>query len=203
VRVLASVLKEDVSWQTLPADLPVPIRRLLRRCLEKDPKRQVARETCMVNADGTGEVTRLTDSPDDERPASWHPSGKFLAFSANRAGTWDLMMLPMKGAAARGWTAGKPTVFLRTPVLEVVPMFSPHGRFIAYFSTEAGGTSFDVYVRPFQGPGSKWRVSTGTGAWPRWSAKTNELLFQSQSTQIWFAPFRVIGDAFLRDKPQL
>jgi hypothetical protein len=126
-----------------------------------------------------------------------------LGEGANRAGTWDLMMLPMKGAAARGWTAGKPTVFLRTPVLEVAPMFSPHGRFIAYFSTEAGGTSFDVYVRPFQGPGSKWRVSTGTGAWPRWSAKTNELLFQSQSTQIWFAPFRVIGDAFLRDKPQL
>jgi serine/threonine-protein kinase len=157
----------------------------------------------VVNADGTGEVTRLTHSTDDERPASWHPSGKFLAFSANRAGTWDLMMLPMEGDAARGWTAGKPTVFLGTPALEVAPMFSPDGRFIAYFSTEAGGTSFDVYVRPFQGPGSKWRVSTESGAWPRWSAKTNELLFQSQSTQIWFARFRVIGDAFLPEKPQL
>jgi serine/threonine-protein kinase len=33
---LASVLKEDVSWQALPAELPVPIRRLLRRCLEKE-----------------------------------------------------------------------------------------------------------------------------------------------------------------------
>ena len=82
-------------------------------------------------------------------------------------------------------------------------MFSPDGRFIAYFSTEAGGANFDVYVRPFQGPGSKWRVSTEGGAWPRWSAKTNELLFQSQSTQLWFAPFRMIGDAFLPDKPQL
>ena len=82
-------------------------------------------------------------------------------------------------------------------------MFSADGRFIAYFSTEGGGTSFDVYVRPFQGPSSKWRVSTESGAWPRWSAKTNELLFQSQSTQIWFAPFRVIGDAFLPEKPQL
>jgi serine/threonine protein kinase len=39
---LASVLKEDVSWQSLPADLPVPIRRLLRRCLEKDPKRRLS-----------------------------------------------------------------------------------------------------------------------------------------------------------------
>ena len=35
-----------------------------------------------VNADGTGEVTRLTDSPDNQVPWSWHPSGKFLAFHA-------------------------------------------------------------------------------------------------------------------------
>jgi serine/threonine-protein kinase len=161
------------------------------------------RNLYVVNADGTGEVTRLTDSPDDERPASWHPSGKFLAFSANRGGNWDLMMLPMEGDAARGWTATTPTVFLGTPALEVEPMFSPDGRFIAYVSTEAGGTTFDVYVRPFQGAGSRWRVSTETAAWPRWSAKTNELLFQSQSTQIWFAPYRVAGDAFLPEKPQL
>jgi eukaryotic-like serine/threonine-protein kinase len=35
---LASVLKEDVKWDALPKDLPAPIQRLLRRCLEKDPK---------------------------------------------------------------------------------------------------------------------------------------------------------------------
>jgi Tol biopolymer transport system component len=34
---LASVLKDDVNWKALPSDLPVPVRRLLRRCLEKDP----------------------------------------------------------------------------------------------------------------------------------------------------------------------
>ena len=39
---LASVLKEDVSWQALPADLPTPVRRLLRRCLEKDPRRRLS-----------------------------------------------------------------------------------------------------------------------------------------------------------------
>ena len=39
---LAGVLKEDVKWDALPADLPASIRRLLRRCLEKDPKRRLA-----------------------------------------------------------------------------------------------------------------------------------------------------------------
>jgi serine/threonine-protein kinase len=38
---LASVIKEDVNWPALPADLPETIRRLLRRCLEKDPRRRL------------------------------------------------------------------------------------------------------------------------------------------------------------------
>src|SRR5262245_3967103 len=40
--VLASVLKSDPDWTALPADTPTPIRRLLRRCLDKDRKRRLA-----------------------------------------------------------------------------------------------------------------------------------------------------------------
>jgi Tol biopolymer transport system component/tRNA A-37 threonylcarbamoyl transferase component Bud32 len=39
---LASVLKDDVDWKALPADLPPSIRRMLRRCLEKDPRRRLS-----------------------------------------------------------------------------------------------------------------------------------------------------------------
>jgi serine/threonine protein kinase/Tol biopolymer transport system component len=39
---LAAVLKDDVPWSALPADLPQPVRRLLRRCLEKDPKQRLS-----------------------------------------------------------------------------------------------------------------------------------------------------------------
>ena len=39
---LASVLKDDLDWRLLPADLPAGARRLLRRCLEKDPRRRLA-----------------------------------------------------------------------------------------------------------------------------------------------------------------
>jgi len=34
--VLAAVLTREPDWTTLPAETPAPIRRLLRRCLEKD-----------------------------------------------------------------------------------------------------------------------------------------------------------------------
>jgi serine/threonine protein kinase/Tol biopolymer transport system component len=39
---LASVIRDDVRWEALPADLPAAIRRMLRRCLEKDPRRRLS-----------------------------------------------------------------------------------------------------------------------------------------------------------------
>ncbi len=40
--VLAAVLKDEPDWTMLPATTPATIRRLLRRCLEKDRKRRLA-----------------------------------------------------------------------------------------------------------------------------------------------------------------
>ena len=42
VEVLSNVLKADPDWTALSADLPAPVRRLLRRCLEKDPRRRLS-----------------------------------------------------------------------------------------------------------------------------------------------------------------
>ena len=38
---LAAVIKDAPSFNTLPADTPQPIRTLIRRCLEKDPRRRL------------------------------------------------------------------------------------------------------------------------------------------------------------------
>src|SRR3954452_5206089 len=38
---LAAVLKTDPDWSVLPAETPVAIRRLLRRCIERDRKRRL------------------------------------------------------------------------------------------------------------------------------------------------------------------
>ena len=35
------MLKDEPDWTTLPANTPAPIRKLLRRCLEKDRKRRL------------------------------------------------------------------------------------------------------------------------------------------------------------------
>jgi Tol biopolymer transport system component len=39
--VLGAVLREDIDWTVLPPDTPVPLRRLLTRCLERDPLRRL------------------------------------------------------------------------------------------------------------------------------------------------------------------
>jgi serine/threonine-protein kinase len=174
-----------------------------RIAFSSDRAQPGVRNLYWVNADGTGEVTRLTDSPEDQVAFSWHRDGKFLAFNTDRGATsWDLMILPMEGDAVRGLTPGKAAVLLSTPARETHPMFSPDGRWIAYASNEAGGRD-DIYVRPFPGPGGKWRISTtGGGLLPQWSATAHELLFVSQG-KVMFAPYAVVGDSFRAEKPQI
>jgi eukaryotic-like serine/threonine-protein kinase len=38
---IVSVLSREPDWTALPADTPAPIRRLLRRCLQKDPQKRL------------------------------------------------------------------------------------------------------------------------------------------------------------------
>jgi serine/threonine-protein kinase len=155
-----------------------------------------------VNSDGTGDVERLADAPDVQLPSSWHPSGEFLAFTAIRGATGaDLLILPMAGDAARGWTPGTPTVFLSTPAHEMSPAISPDGRWLAYHSDEAG--SSEVYVRPFSGSGGPWRVSIEGGMYPRWSTTPDGLLFLNLSRKVMFAPYASDGNSFRADRPQL
>ena len=147
-------------------------------------------------ADGTGDAQRLTESKNPQRPASWHPSGKFLAFEEN----YKLMILPMEGDEASGWKPGKPYPFSNSPFKETEPMFSPDGRWLAYMSAESGG--IDVFVRPFPGPGGKWQISTGGGLKPTWS-RTRHELFYGLNGQIMVAAFTADGDSFRAEKPRL
>ncbi len=39
--VMAAVMMREIEWDRLPKDLPTPILRLLKRCLEKDPRRRL------------------------------------------------------------------------------------------------------------------------------------------------------------------
>ena len=80
-------------------------------------------------------------------------------------------------------------------------MFSPDGRWIAYHSTESG--RFEVFVRPFPGPGGKWQISTAGGSFATWSQKRHELFYVAPDNRIMVASYTVDGDSFKADKPRL
>ena len=111
------------------------------------------------------------------------------------------MILPMDGDEASGWKPGKPTVFLSTPFSEQEPMFSPDGRWIAYHSNESG--RYEVYVRPFPGPGGKWLVSTDGGTYPTWSRTRHEIFYASPDNRLMVASYTVEGDSFKADTPRV
>jgi serine/threonine-protein kinase len=157
----------------------------------------------LQRTDGKGEAQRLTEGSTLQLPVSWHPTGKFLAFSerTDQRGDNQIMMLPIEGDETTGWKAGKPTVFLSTPANEGAPMFSPDGRWLAYSSNESG--RYQVYVRPFPGPGGKWQISTDTGTVPIWSRSRRELFYTTLDRRIMVASYTVEGDSFRAEKPRL
>jgi Tol biopolymer transport system component len=40
--VLAAVLRQEIDWSGLPPEVPPSVRRLLRRCLERDPRKRLS-----------------------------------------------------------------------------------------------------------------------------------------------------------------
>jgi serine/threonine protein kinase/Tol biopolymer transport system component len=122
----------------------------------------------MIAADGSGDVERLTTSPNQQIPGSISPDAMVLAFSQGRGETqgWDIYLLPLDGS-------GEATPFLTTNDSEYSPMFSPDGKWLAYVSDESGESA--VYVRPFPGPGPGTRISPAGGREPVWAPDGREL----------------------------
>lgn len=88
------------------------------------------------------------------------PGDSVLAFCQIRPGHGrDLMTVPLNG--------GSQSEFLATDANEINPEFSPDGRWIAYASDATG--RYEVYVRPFPGPGVATRISIDGGSEPAWA----------------------------------
>ena len=119
---------------------------------------------------GAGSEELLLGSNFDKAPTDWSRDGRFIAYTVTDPKTRreDIWILPMDDKRI-------PFVFLQTEFNELRAAFSPDGRWIAYQSDESG--RFEVYIRPFPGPGGKWQVSTGGGTRPRWRSDGKELFF--------------------------
>ena len=144
-----------------------------------------------ANASGGAEL--LFQSENTKVPNSWSSDGRFLLYWSSRD-NGDLMLLPLSGGDR------KPVSFLSTPFTEMQGAFSPDGKWIAYQSSESG--RYEIYVRPFPGPGGRWQVSTSGGISPRWRADGKELYYLAPDAKLMAVPVSAHGAAFTARAPE-
>jgi serine/threonine-protein kinase len=127
--------------------------------------------TFWMPADGSDAAEPLTTSEKYRMPGSWSPDGRTLAFTETDPTTgFHIGVLTLEGDR-------KTRPFLQTPSNDGGPAFSPDGRWLAYQSGESG--RWEVYVRPFPGPGGKLQISTDGGTEPVWARNGRELFYRN------------------------
>ena len=150
---------------------------------------------------GAGRETLLVESTQNKAATSWSRDGRFLLYDSVDATTrFDVWVLAMQGDP-------KPWTFLHTTFNEREAQFSPDGRWVAYESDESG--RFEIYVRPFTGPGEaasaaagpgtpggQWQVSTAGGIDPRWRPDGQALYYLAPDGTVMAAPMAAKGATF-------
>ena len=151
--LLAGIVTRDVDLTLLPPDTPTGIRRLIRRCLEKDRTRRLADV-----ADARLEITDALDP----RAASPEATAPSLA-SRSKPSRWPLAVAAVAVLIALAsltgwWFRARPAPIGPKRFLVVAPAsdpmihesvgtqiaISPDGEYIAYVAGRAG---YGIYVR--------------------------------------------------------
>ena len=170
---IAAILGRGPDWQTLPETTPAGIRRLLQRCLEKDPKRRlhdIADARIELEDAGTGNLDQ---------------QGILPGSSARRARRRERLVWAMVGVAGLALAAlavGTDVPFRRAvPELVVTRLdvvtppttgpfsfaLSPNGRQLVFVATGEKGSQ--LWLRPLDQVTAQPLVGTDGASFPFWA----------------------------------
>ena len=128
-----------------------------------------------VRSDATGKPERIGEEL-QAQASSAAPDGSVLAILRSGAGSGtDIWLVPLRGG-------GEPRPWLQTQANEAWAEFSPDGKWMAYGSDASG--RYEVYVRPFPGPGTPYQVSVEGGSSPLWARSGRELFFLKRNGRL-------------------
>jgi Tol biopolymer transport system component len=119
-------------------------------------------------------------------PMDWSSDGRFLLYDIlDPKRGMDVWALPLEGNRT-------PFEVVQTEFSERLAQFSPDGTWIAYQSDKTG--HFEIYVRPFPGPGDDSRVSIDGGAQVRWNPNGRELFYIAPDDKLTAVPIRFVSN---------
>jgi eukaryotic-like serine/threonine-protein kinase len=175
---LASVLKDDVRWEALPGDLAAPVHRMLRRCLEKDPRRRLS-----AIGDARIELDDAIAAPVKAAPLLPRRRRSRKALVALAAGIATALVLLIArnrfGAPAEPSSPDARVVRLTDRAgLEESPAISPDGRSMT-FTAGVGGRR-QIFVQLLAG-GAPLQITSDAVDHdsPRWSPDSSSILYFS------------------------
>jgi eukaryotic-like serine/threonine-protein kinase len=182
---LAGVIKDDVRWDALPPNLPRPLRRLLRRCLEKDPRRRLS-----AIGDARLEMEEPAEPDATSRPG---PEDRNASSQSSRlARLWPALagIVVTAAVAALLWPRGPDSLAQGTIRLSILPppasemypdstgvAISPDGTMVAFIVGSVTRSDSELWVRPLASKGAI-RLDDATGAvLPFWSPDNRRIGF--------------------------
>jgi Tol biopolymer transport system component len=114
-------------------------------------------------------LTRVTFDAGLQAEPTWSPDGRFIAYSSDQGGNFDVWVQPLGG--------GRPVQVTTHPAHDWQPAWSPDGNSLAFRSERDGG---GIFVVPALG--GRERQLTAFGFRPEWSPDGSRILFIITST---------------------
>jgi len=125
---------------------------------------------------GQRALTRLTVDEGLQSGATWSPDARFIAYSSDRGGKFDIWVQQVSG--------GDPVQITKGPGHHWQPNWSPDGKYIAYRSEDGVG---GIFVTPALGGQRLERKIAPFGYYPKWSPDSSQVLFQTHFTAITYS----------------
>ena len=150
---IAAVLERQPAWQALPAATPASVQRLLRRCLDKDPKRRFRDIGDVRFGLDDAETVPGPDAPTIvSKWRAWHRMAAAAAAVALLGGAFMARGLIRPAPAAAAEVRVHQLTDMRG--LEEFPAISPDGKSVAFVAHTAGN------VQNLRAPRRWWNTAS-------------------------------------------
>ncbi|MEQ1761180.1 MAG: protein kinase [Vicinamibacterales bacterium] len=181
---LAHVLTKEPKWDGLPATTPPALKRLLRRCLEKNLGRRL-RDI----ADARLELTEAASEKDAPVPATPVPVAAGRTFTVRHALVVGAVALVAVVASVAATLYVRPSVAPPEVQFEIPAAgtssfmsMSPDGRMIAYTSQDSAGPR--LWVRSLDTLEARVLPGTESANIPDWSPDSREIVFSTTDLKL-------------------